>query len=425
MEVGVGRLRRWDLRLGSKAVLRWLFKGCTVAIPFVLAACAEAHAPGLGGRVETDSAGVALVESDPGPVLTARAVERLLTIGPEEARPETLFGNVVDVAADDQGRIYVLDQMAREVRVFAQDGTFEGSIGQPGQGPGEFSGFAQSLLVYRDTVLVSDAGNRTIQRFSLSGEFLSSSPQPGSRAARTWWMASDRGLFARALSLATGDDGRWVSEDRILRVDPDGTVDWVAELSYPPTDIGSRGEPKVPYIVNAPLWVPLPDGGVVWTHLETDRLLVHDGEGSLARTIHVSGWQSLAPTTGDIAAMEALMREKLTMLGGDASAVDNLPVVPPTRLPAITGLVGAAGGTLWVQRMGEVRDIHPMALNASEPPVGWGGPVWDVITIEGRHLYQVQLSPRFRLMEIHDDRLYGVQRSELDEETVVVLDLVE
>lgn len=387
----------------------------------LLVACSEDKGRSEDSLVVTDSAGVMLVESDPGSAVAVYAVARLLAIAPDETRPETLFGNVVDVAADREGRVYILDQMAREIRVFAEDGAFEGSMGQAGQGPGEFSGFAESLLVYGDTVLVSDAGNRMIQRFSVSGEFLASSPQPGSRSARTWWKASGRALFARALSLSAAEDGQWVSDDRILRVDPGGTVDSLTELPYPATDIGKRGEPKVPYIVNAPLWIPLPNGGIAWTHLETDRVMVHGREGALARRIHVPAWQSLAPTSGNIEVLEALMREKLSMLGGDPSGVDNLPVVPPGRLPAITGLVAGTDGTLWVQRMGEVRDVHPMALNAPEPPVGWGGRVWDVITAEGRYLYQVELPPRFRLMEIRGDRLYGVQRSELDEETVVVL----
>jgi hypothetical protein len=119
--------------------------------------------------------------------------------------------------------------------------------------------------------------------------------------------------------------------------------------------------------------------------------------------------------------MESLMREKLAMMGGDPAAVDNLPVVPPGRLPAVTALRAGPEGTLWVQRMGPVSAVHPMALNAPEPPTGWGGAVWDVLDGDGRPLRTVQLPQRFRLMDFGPGLAYGVRRSEVDEETVVVL----
>lgn len=401
-------------------LLPWVF---LFVVSFTIA-CGPGGEAASGTWVATDSAGIMLVESLPKDRPRIFMAEQRVAISPDESRPETLFGNVVDVAADDEGRIYVLDQMAREVRVFGGDGRYAGPMGRAGQGPGEFSAFAQSLLVYGDTVLVSDAGNRSVQRFLRSGEFVDSRPQPGSQSARTWWEFGSDGLYARALAMSLGDDGSWQSEDRVLRVAGDAGVDTVADFAYPVTDIGRRGDPKVPYIVNSPMWTPLASGGVAWTHLESDRIMVLDPQGSLTRIVHFTEWQLREPGMSDVEAMESLMREKLAMLGGDPSGVDNLPVVPPTHLPAITALKGGPDGTIWVQRMGGVEDVYPMALNAPEPPAGWGGATWDVITVEGEHLYQVDLPTRFRLMEIRGNVLYGVLRNELDEETVVVLERV-
>ena len=400
-------------------------------IPWVLpvvvaltAACGQGD-DGAENWVQTDSAGIVLVEARPQSPPQVAAVARTLVISPDDARPETLFGNVVDLATDGRGRIYVLDQMAREVRVFEGTGGFVGSIGQPGQGPGEFSAFAQSLLVYGDTVLVSDAGSRSVQRFLLTGDFVDSSPQPGSRSPRTWWEAGGDALYARALVMALADDGTWQSQDQVLRVDRSAAVDTLAEFTYPVTDIGRRGEPKVPYVVNAPMWAPLDGGGVAWTHLESDRIMVVGPQGDLARIIHLTAWQLRPPEASDLEAMKDLMREKLAMLGGDPSGVDNLPVVPPERLPAITSLKAGPDGTLWVQRMGDVGDVYPLALNAPEPPAGWGGATWDVLSAEGEPLYQVELPRRFRLLEIRGNRLYGVLRNDVDEETIVVLEVAE
>jgi sugar lactone lactonase YvrE len=49
------------------------------------------------------------------------------------------FGEIASVRADREGRIYVLDAQAQEIRVFDATGTYSHSIGRRGEGPGEFT----------------------------------------------------------------------------------------------------------------------------------------------------------------------------------------------------------------------------------------------------------------------------------------------
>ncbi|MEX2285252.1 MAG: 6-bladed beta-propeller [Gemmatimonadota bacterium] len=60
-------------------------------------------------------------------------------IGRMEGEDPDLFGQPWAVEQDELGRIYVLDQQSKDVRVFAADGKHLRTIGRPGGGPGEFS----------------------------------------------------------------------------------------------------------------------------------------------------------------------------------------------------------------------------------------------------------------------------------------------
>src|SRR5687767_7983825 len=62
-----------------------------------------------------------------------------LRIGRMEGEGPDLFGQPWAVEQDELGRIYVLDQQSKDVRVFAADGKHLRTIGRPGGGPGEFS----------------------------------------------------------------------------------------------------------------------------------------------------------------------------------------------------------------------------------------------------------------------------------------------
>ena len=67
--------------------------------------------------------------------------------------PDAGFSRIGDIEVGADGTVYVLETQAREVRVFDPDGLRVGTVGGPGQGPGEFGG-PRSIGLLGDTLWV-------------------------------------------------------------------------------------------------------------------------------------------------------------------------------------------------------------------------------------------------------------------------------
>jgi len=111
------------------------------------------------------------------------------------------------------------------------------------------------------------------------------------------------------------------------------------------------------------------------------------------------------------------------MLGGSRESLDLMPVEAADPLPTLTSVRAGPDGTVWVQRMGAVEHVHPMALNTPDPPVAFGGPTWDVLDRDGRYLGSVDLPPAFRVVRITEDAIYGIQWDDFGVQRLVRLRL--
>lgn len=68
------------------------------------------------------------------------------------------LGQIFDVAVDENGRIYVADGAASNVKVFSPDGTLRDTIGRKGEGPGEFRRAPTQITLARgDSMFVLDS----------------------------------------------------------------------------------------------------------------------------------------------------------------------------------------------------------------------------------------------------------------------------
>lgn len=91
-----------------------------------------------------------------------------LTIGAIEGRPHEVFGRIADVAVGPSGDVFILDNLNLDVRWFSADGTFRGSAGRAGGGPGEFRS-PMSISVRPDGLVeVLDMAYRRLTRFAPS-----------------------------------------------------------------------------------------------------------------------------------------------------------------------------------------------------------------------------------------------------------------
>ncbi|HSM04027.1 MAG TPA: hypothetical protein VK858_05375 [Longimicrobiales bacterium] len=392
-----------------------------------VAACEGGPASEWAGSV-TDSAGVTIVRSPVAPLWTAREgwwVDEVVRIEGDEAVPETLFGYVVDAALGPDGRIYVLDQQARAIRVFGPDGAYQGTLAGPGAGPGELGTVPTSMDFVGDTLVVTDWTQGRMNRYLADGTVLPTSPLPEPLRTRSWLRTAEGALWVRALAYADEGDGRgWRAQDRLYHWD--GDVREAYAFPYTRSDVGGRGDPRLPLVVNAPMWAVLPGGRIAWSDLESSEIRVvepGDGEARLTSIIRSEAWRTRAPSASDVEALRMLVGERLEMLGGDRGTVDQVPVVEPAVLPVLTDLAAGPDGTLWVQRAGDLRAAHPMATNTPDPPRGWGGATWDVLDREGRYLGSVELPPRFRLTALGEDVVLGVQADPRNVDAVVLLTL--
>jgi len=90
-------------------------------------------------------------------------LEFIKTIGEMDSdNDEVIFFMPTDIGFDSQGNIYVLDSGNHRIQKFSSDGEYLATIGQQGQGPGEFQ-YPQSLALDTEgNLYVSDMGNRKI-----------------------------------------------------------------------------------------------------------------------------------------------------------------------------------------------------------------------------------------------------------------------
>lgn len=86
-------------------------------------------------------------------------------------RPE-VFGNVVGLAVDEVGRIYVADETDQGIRVFDPQGHFLRRFGRLGQTPGEFQDLRGVVWHPSDVLLAMDIGARRITAFDSLGTVL-------------------------------------------------------------------------------------------------------------------------------------------------------------------------------------------------------------------------------------------------------------
>ena len=394
-----------------------------IASSIVLAACTSAN--DRSAVTERDSAGIAIVDIA-GPGTDYGTTEPVLEIGPDTGSGENgVFGSIAVVTADSAGRIFVLDQQAQQVRVFAPDGKLITSLGRAGRGPGELSRYANGVMVPADgSVWVADYAQARINVYAPEdGRLRNTIPLVARPGGRSWQLHGDT-LVYRAMSIARDSLGRFRTWDGIVRTTPGSTVlDTLLIFDYVPTEIGAPPNLRIPLIMNAALWARLGDGRLVSSSLDRDFIRVHKPDGSIERIIRHREWQREPLSDADRAALRELLREKLVLLGGDASAAQSANVEFWDQWPAITAIRSGPRETIWVQRRGTITDIDPMAVNSPDAPDRFGGSLWDVLEQEGRPLGLLRFPAGFRPQDVRDSLVYGVSTDSLGVQRVSVLKL--
>ncbi len=101
-----------------------------------------------------------------------------LVIGRNSDDPNYIFYRPDEILVDTSGRIFVLDQGNYRIQVFDSEGRYSATIGQEGEGPGEFQSLA-AMTIVDDRLLVNDYYNSRLSSWSTEGEYIESwQPEP-------------------------------------------------------------------------------------------------------------------------------------------------------------------------------------------------------------------------------------------------------
>jgi hypothetical protein len=158
-----------------------------------------------------------------------------LSLGGPEAESDFALDQVLDVAIDDAGSLYVLDGRSGQVKVFGASGTYLRTIGRLGQGPGEFER-PMNLSLNRTTgeLAVHEPGRMSF--FGPDGVFARSVAYQGMGAVLG--RVDSRGRIYRTEVVADENGARYVA----VKSGPDGTV--LAELAGSPAPLVPKSQSR-------------------------------------------------------------------------------------------------------------------------------------------------------------------------------------
>ncbi len=94
--------------------------------------------------------------------------------GVDEEPEEALLASIRDIAVDDAGRVYILDEGDNRLVAFAPSGEVLWSDGRPGEGPGEIEEPASLVWNGSNRVHLANQNGMQIDTWSTDGEYLDS-----------------------------------------------------------------------------------------------------------------------------------------------------------------------------------------------------------------------------------------------------------
>jgi hypothetical protein len=393
-----------------------------------LAACGAADQE-WGGTVR-DSAGVEIVSNTGGGAWAqgqAWTVAEELRIGTAEGEAMYQFGQIVGLDVAGDGRIYVMDQQAQQVRVFGPDGRFVRAMGRAGSGPGELSQAAGPVFVGPgDTVAVPDIMLQRITLYTGDGEPAGSAPMAMTDGIPARWLKSpSHDLIQQSMIMAMPGQENVEPRNLILRRDPRGAVrDTLLVMPAGETVDFSGGQPRITLFAPEPVWAIGGDGHLIYGNNSEYRLRINGPDGRLERIIERPG-ERRPLSQADQNEFRKLIRQAWEATGAmppQAMEMMSQSLSFATHYPAYANLLGGPDGTIWVQGV-QTPDIVA-ETGATFDMQDWGGPIWDVFGADGRYLGVVRMPARFTPFFIRDDHVYGVVRDDLDVQYVAVLRLI-
>jgi hypothetical protein len=205
---------------------------------------------------------------------TSLFLKEELTIGSEKGSDEAMLLDPICIRAGDDGRIFVLDRKAVQIKLYGPEGRFIKTVGKAGQGPGEMSGPRDFSITAGQELLVNDDRGRRLLFFSLKGEFRKAIPRKETFAFENPSLNA-RGQFIAGASLMV--EGEFIQELAIYgpRIERLTVLFSKPALKYPVFN------PLFPQIC----FQMTKDDRIVWGITSKYELIIADPEGKAIRRI--------------------------------------------------------------------------------------------------------------------------------------------
>jgi hypothetical protein len=360
-------------------------------------------------RFSRTGIGVLLFAAVPGAVAAAQPQWRLvedLRIG-SEASDKTIFADIRGIVEGTDGKIFVLDIGAGEMRVFDRSGKFLSVVARRGRGPGEIGTIATGMLVLNGVIWVNDESNQRLPGYSTTdGKYLRQITIPISRGRPKWEAGTDaEGRIVAPIALRTNRvdavTGRVLSEQRVRRIRTDGSgADTIAGF-----DCAQRNPPArtsvLPFEV-VPV-VAIDGRGGYWCAPNDEYVLIHRSLGTNATRETVRMPYARLPIAPEERARRIESRKQSNLDHG-ISGIDYS--LTPREYPMFERLDVDDTGRLWAMR----------ATRAGTAET------FDLYDATGRPLATIRTTLPFdpiRPLHIKGDYVFGVVRDADDVSHVV------
>lgn len=309
-----------------------------------------------------------------------------LEIGLEEGDENYVFEQIIAADVDGEGRIYILDFSACNLRIFSPEGQYIRTIGRKGQGPGEFTYPVAVSLINPDTLMVVESVSHRFCFFDRKGTFLSYfKPEFLGSIQRAEAIPGDRFLITRRGFEKRGNKTFMTLELNIM-TGSGKTLCKFAKREVDITDLIQKKKMSQKEILLI-CWCFDGKGNVfVVDDIYNYQIKVFDLQGRLLRVIQ-RRFKPLKKTKEEIEKEQQEIEKAQRRLGINIG----IEVELAKEKPIIGGVLVDGWGRLWV--------ITPEGAPKS-------GTAFDIFDQKGRYLNKVTLNAQGRLFRIKGEYLY-------------------